>query len=536
MLPALSFSAKRACRNMTSMTENDLKLVLTDVEKKICGLLNDYADVYNSKHPNSKPLALRITGGWVRDKLLGHDSHDLDIAINLMTGEQFATQLGDYLRKNYQKYGVLPNNVHKIDKNPEKSKHLETATTKLFGVEVDFVNLRSEEYTEQSRIPVVKFGTPEEDALRRDATLNALFYNIQQNKVEDFTKKGVQDLKSGILRTPLSPRQTFLDDPLRVLRLIRFASRYNFIIDEEALKEMKDPEINAAFGSKVSKERIGVEVDKILQGSDPVLGLSLIQQAHIENVVFALNTDPDLAAFNRKNCPDCDKIEEVYSSGHFNHHLLEVVTEVQRFVKQWPSLDSQVKKSRDFEKFFLLSIVLLPFAGLRSIWTLKKKTNNTISVAESILKDNLKIVKGESAQVARIVDTNSLYVDVVNQFCANRDQPAFGRSFVGTFLRTYKGTWEIAHFTSLFDQTLQNHKMANQYDEFYKYIYEQQLQNCHELKPLLNGKEMASLLGMKGGPWLGKINDRAIPWQLDNPRGTKQQLLEFVKSILTEYV
>lgn len=521
---------------MATVTENDLRLVLSDVEKKICGLLNDYANVYNSKYPDSKPLSLRITGGWVRDKLLGHDSHDLDIAINLMTGEQFAMQLGDYLRSNYDKYGVLPHNVHKIDKNPEKSKHLETATTKLFGVEVDFVNLISEEYTEQSRIPVVKFGTPEEDALRRDATLNALFYNIQQNKVEDFTKKGVQDLKAGILRTPLSPRQTFLDDPLRVLRLIRFASRYNFTIDDEALKEMKDPDINAAFGSKVSKERIGVEIDKILQGSDPVLGLSLIQQAHIENVVFAWNSEPSLVAFNKEHCTDWNSIEKIYSSGALSHHLLTLVTEIQRFVKHWPSLESHLKARQEFEKFFLLSSVLLPLAGLQVIWNAKKKANNTISVTESILKDNLKIAKHESAQIARIVDMSAQYAEVVMQFAENRGRQGFGRSYVGTFLKDYQGDWEVAHFVSLFDQTLQNHPVAKQFDDFYKYVYEQQLQSCHELRPLLNGKEMASLLGMKGGPWLGKVNERAIPWQLENPQGTKDQLLEFVKRILPEYL
>lgn len=77
-----------------------------------------------------------------------------------MSGEQFATGLNEYLQQHYAKYGAKPHNIHKIDKNPEKSKHLETATTKLFGVEVDFVNLRSEKYTELSRIPKVCFGTP----------------------------------------------------------------------------------------------------------------------------------------------------------------------------------------------------------------------------------------------------------------------------------------------------------------------------------------------------------------------------------------
>ncbi|GAV52503.1 hypothetical protein ZYGR_0AG04940 [Zygosaccharomyces rouxii] len=531
--------AKRTFGRMTmaTVTENDLKLVLSDVEKRICGFLNDYAAFYNQKHPASEPLELRITGGWVRDKLLGYDSHDLDIAINLMTGEQLAIQLGDYLRENYSKYKVTPNNVHKIDKNPEKSKHLETATTKLFGMEVDFVNLRSEEYTEQSRIPIVKFGTPEEDALRRDATLNALFYNIKQNKVEDFTRKGVEDLKSGILRTPLPPRQTFLDDPLRVLRLIRFASKYNFKIDDEALNEMNNSDINKAFGSKVSKERIGVEVDKILRGPNPLLGISLIQQAHIDNVVFVWNNDLGLVEFNKEHCDDWNSIDEIYQSGQLNLHIKQLVTSLPGFVNKWPALQSHWENpTSNFKKCLLLSTLLLPFSQLRIIWNAKKKTNNTMSVTEGILKDDLKIGKNESAQVAKIVDSNKQYAEMVSEFYIRRNQPGFGRSFVGNFLRMYKGDWEIAHFTSFFLQHLQNEQVDAQYEFFHKYIFEQNLQNCHELRPLINGKEMASSLGLKGGPWLGEINDRAIFWQLDNPNGTKEQLLEFIKSIIHEHV
>lgn len=111
---------------------NAPKITLTKVEQHICNLLNDYTDLYNQEHHNNpEPLILRITGGWVRDKLLGQGSHDLDIAINVMSGEQFATGLNEYLQQHYVKYGAKPHNIHKIDKNPEKSKHLETATTKL---------------------------------------------------------------------------------------------------------------------------------------------------------------------------------------------------------------------------------------------------------------------------------------------------------------------------------------------------------------------------------------------------------------------
>lgn len=120
-----------------------------------------------------------------------------------------------------------------IKANSDKSKHLETATIKVGDVFIDLVNLRCETYSEDSRVPQVEIGTPEQDAFRRDLTINSMFYNINTNTVEDFTGKGIQDLKDKVLRTPLDPLQTFLDDPLRLLRTVRFAQRFGFEIAPE---------------------------------------------------------------------------------------------------------------------------------------------------------------------------------------------------------------------------------------------------------------------------------------------------------------
>lgn len=157
---------------------------------------------------------------------MGKESSDIDIAMDDMFGEEFAKMLNEKLYPDQKKFGV-------IKSNSEKSKHLETATMRIHGMMIDLVNLRSEKYTEDSRVPTIDIGTPEEDAYRRDLTINSLFYNINQGIVEDFTQRGIQDLKDGIIRTPLQPLQTFLDDPLRVMRTVRFATRYDFKILEE---------------------------------------------------------------------------------------------------------------------------------------------------------------------------------------------------------------------------------------------------------------------------------------------------------------
>ncbi|GMG36402.1 unnamed protein product [Ambrosiozyma monospora] len=163
---------------------------LTETETKITDLLNEYTKYYNDNIAAAnpvelKPLTLRITGGWVRDKLLGKVSHDIDIGIDHLSGLDFVTGLKEYVdakarvetedskssecgknKENGEEDGsksdkqprAVSRSMYKIEKNPEKSKHLETCTTKIYNVDIDFVNLRSEKYTEDSRIPTIEKG------------------------------------------------------------------------------------------------------------------------------------------------------------------------------------------------------------------------------------------------------------------------------------------------------------------------------------------------------------------------------------------
>lgn len=244
------------------------RITLTPQESKLRSLLLDVARYIDESKEIKEQLELRFAGGWVRDKLLNIPSHDIDTAINVMTGYAFSLKMKEYLDvpENRLKHGIESvSNLHKIAANPEKSKHLETVTTKILGYDVDFVNLRKETYSVDSRHPQMEFGTAKEDALRRDATVNALFYNIHTDKVEDFAG-GLADLHARLIRTPLAPHQTFIDDPLRVLRLIRFASRLGFTIDPESEVSVCDATILEALKLKISRERIGTEIEKMLSG------------------------------------------------------------------------------------------------------------------------------------------------------------------------------------------------------------------------------------------------------------------------------
>eukprot|EP00752_Nemacystus_decipiens_P004071 g3726.t1 len=228
---------------------------------------------------------VRVAGGWVRDKLLGLENEDIDIALDNCTGVAFAEMVNAYLKSQGQDEGK----IGVIEANPEQSKHLETARMKVKGVWVDLVNLRTEVYRSDSRIPEASLGTPEEDALRRDFTLNALFYNVNNGKIEDKTGRGVDDLRDGIIRTPLSPMITFRDDPLRVLRAVRFAARFGFTLHEDLCAAAKNDEIQAALRTKVSPERVGAELSGMISGkmAQPALALSILQELGLSRAVYA---------------------------------------------------------------------------------------------------------------------------------------------------------------------------------------------------------------------------------------------------------
>ena len=249
------------------------RLHLTKEEARLRSLLLDVADYATSRGYGEKPQ-LRFAGGWVRDKLLGINSPDIDIAVNSMTGLRFAQMMRDFVSEpsGQSKYDSKTlSRISEIPARPEQSKHLETATLRVFGLSIDLVNLRRETYSEDSRNPRMDFGTPEEDALRRDATINALFYNLVSEEVEDLTGMGLLDMRQKVIRTPLAPFQTFKDDPLRVLRCIRFASRLEYSIDADAESAMRDPRIQESLRLKITRERIGVEVEKMLKGRIVIL-------------------------------------------------------------------------------------------------------------------------------------------------------------------------------------------------------------------------------------------------------------------------
>lgn len=442
----------------------------------------------------------------MRDKLLGVQSNDIDVALSTMTGEQFGDALQDFMKQNGAKYSKEAvqqgfqdsiHDLHKIAKNPEKSKHLETTATKIFGIDVDFVNLRKEIYDEDSRNPQMEFGTAEEDALRRDATVNALFYNLDSQVVEDFTGRGLEDMSKKIIRTPLAPYQTFKDDPLRVLRLIRFACRLGYEIEDSAKDAMKDQRIHQALRLKISRERVGIEVGKIFAGPDPHTGLSYINKFDLYSTVFA---DPA-----SDECPDSKAAQAAYDAlGTALDKQSAICIGLQP--KQDPSMS-----------WFLAAYV--PWSKLgSSAYTASREGIKATNTMSRVLDEAIKV----RPNVIRAVDL------------VNNDQAS--RAKVGMILRASKDFWRQHVLYSLLCDAVESGltKTFERYKCLLAYVYDQNLQDAASVDKniVLKGNEIKDALGVtKAGPWIKSAVDMVVEWQLDHAETpTKEAAIKMIQS------
>lgn len=208
---------------------------------------------------------LYAVGGCVRDEILGLPIHDVDIAVDLPDGGvKFAIWLmrHKYLMEMptlFRKFGTAKLRLRKF---PDE--------------EIEAVQTRAEKYTDKnSRCPEVVSGTIKEDCFRRDFTVNTLYRNIKTGEILDMTGRGVHDIKEGVIRTPLDPYETFDDDPVRILRCLRFAARFGWKIDDATMDALRHSVERLAV---VSRERWSAEFRKMLFGRNVKESLGVLAE------------------------------------------------------------------------------------------------------------------------------------------------------------------------------------------------------------------------------------------------------------------
>jgi poly(A) polymerase len=208
-----------------------------------------------------------IIGGYVRDLILKRESKDIDIVVE-GSGINIAEKVAD-------KFGVQVNVF----------KNFGTAMLKTSEMEVEFVGARKESYRRESRKPIVENGSLEDDQNRRDFTINALAISLNKNDLGSIVDPfdGISDLEKKLIRTPQNPDITFSDDPLRMIRAIRFSSQLNFSITDDTFEAIKR---NAERIEIVSKERVCEELNKIIMSNTPSTGFELLEKSGLLKLIF----------------------------------------------------------------------------------------------------------------------------------------------------------------------------------------------------------------------------------------------------------
>ena len=241
-----------------------------------------------------------VVGGYVRDLFLERPSNDIDVVV---VGS--GIEVADALRKSLGKKAHI-----------SVFRNFGTAQVKFKDLEVEFVGARKESYTRGSRKPIVEDGTLEDDQNRRDFTINALAVCLNKDRFGELVDPfdGVYDMEDGIIRTPLDPDITFSDDPLRMMRCIRFATQLNFYIEDETFEAL---ERNAERIKIISGERVEEELNKIMMTPTPSKGFVDLQRCGLLKLIM-----PELSVL--------DIVETRGGRAHKNnfYHTLEVLDNV----------------------------------------------------------------------------------------------------------------------------------------------------------------------------------------------------------------
>lgn len=267
-------------------------------------------------------LECYVVGGYVRDLFLERPSNDIDVVV-VGSGIQVASELKSVLGKKAH-LSVFRN--------------FGTAQVKYKDTEVEFVGARKESYSHDSRKPVVEDGTLEDDQNRRDFTINALAVCLNRERFGELVDPfgGVDDLWNGIIRTPLDPDVTFSDDPLRMMRCVRFSTQLNFLIEDETFEAL---ERNADRIRIVSGERIEEELNKIMMTPTPSKGFVDLYRCGLLQLIL-----PELVAL--------DVVETRNGRAHKNnfYHTLEVLDNICRHTDnlwlRWAALLHDIGKAK----------------------------------------------------------------------------------------------------------------------------------------------------------------------------------------------
>lgn len=444
------------------------------------------------------PHKVYAVGGCVRDLILGVPSHDIDIVVDYPDGEQ---ELARFLQERYPEKikGFVPN-----------IKFGTNRFTLVLGdgteEQIDCAMTRVESYAQGSRKPEeVGYAGVNIDALRRDFTLNALYYDISTNAILDPTGKGQEDLKNGILRTPLDPAETFNEDSLRMMRAIRFKHCKGFKLSDEVFEGIKS---SASSISTTAKERISEEFCKILLSKTPVEGIRDLHESGLLSYIL----------------PEFDNYWGMDQKSRFHDltftdHCLEVLRKV-----------AEKSNSLELRMAALLHDIAKPQPEGHQEkedgrWTYVGHDIASRDLALKICLERFKFSRSMSNRIARLVGWHMIIKD------SWKDGIYTGKDSEIREVYRILGN-DLEDELILVDADNCSHApeycMVGQVEQFKKRL-NGGLEIADYSKPLVDGTEVCELLGVKPSKVVAMFLKIVDIWRDHNPKLTKEDLPALIK-------
>lgn len=446
-----------------------------------------------------------LAGGAVRDEIMGTSVKDIDLVVAMPDG---GIKFAEWVTRK--------TDTHSPGSNPVTFEKFGTAKFNLRGkslegidisdVDVEVVMTRGEEYTAGSRKPSVKYSDLKSDAFRRDLTVNSLFKDIVTGEILDLTGKGVSDIEKGIVRTPLDPDETFKDDPLRMLRAIRFAVKYNWKMPKSLARALKS---NADSIQNISNERIRDELNKILLTDSPDIGVKLLSESGLMKHII-----PELDATREVK-------QEAGQDSVYDHSLMVVKNSPKRVVPRLAALMLGIGKpaTKDTDSSGQIHFPEYENAGAdmaKDILRRLKYKNEEISSISTIVKNHTQLKQaGKNGEHASDKQLRKLATEL-------------GGDLVDTLA--------VIHADNISYEG--NESSPNQITNIAKRIETIKTAQTGTGKPNLpiNGNDVIKLLNIRPGPMISTLLSSVTDAWYENPELSRDDALKLVKNKYEEKV